>query len=69
MQSALSSDPMAISIANKRFRAAKCERCGAKMFPRSLLKPHLTRHRERQRWFAAELRKLQYTMAHMRDIA
>jgi hypothetical protein len=29
----------------------------------------LTRHRRRQRWFNAELRKLQYTFSHMRDIA
>ena len=45
------------------------EKCGAKMYPTSLLKPHLTRHRRRQRWFNAEMRKLQYTFSHMRDIA
>jgi hypothetical protein len=39
------------------------------MFPRSLLEPHLTRHRRRQRWFNVELRKLQDTFSRMRDIA
>jgi hypothetical protein len=39
------------------------------MYPQSLLEPHLTRHRRRQRWVNAELRKLQDTFARMRDIA
>jgi methionyl-tRNA synthetase len=51
------------------FRAAKCDKCGAKLYPQSLLEPHLSRHRRRKRWFNAELRKLQYTFSHMRDIA
>ncbi|HXV84271.1 MAG TPA: hypothetical protein VEG60_30850 [Candidatus Binatia bacterium] len=59
----------AILIENKSLPAVKCEKCGAKMYPSSLLQPHLTRHQRRQRWFMKELRKLQYTMAHMRDIA
>jgi hypothetical protein len=50
-------------------RAARCEKCGAKIYPRSLLDGHLTRHRIRQRWFTAELRKLQFTFSRMRDIA
>ena len=58
-----------ISLARSDFEAVKCEKCGAKMYPQSLLKPHLTRHRRRQRWFNAEIRKLQYTFTHMRDIA
>ncbi len=69
MQAVLRSHPKVISISNQNFRAAKCDKCGAKMFPRSLLEPHLTRHRRRQRWFNNELRKLQYSFAHMRDIA
>jgi uncharacterized OB-fold protein len=58
-----------ISLDRTTLRAAKCEKCGAKMYPQSLLEPHLSRHRRRQRWFNAEIRKLQYTFSHMRDIA
>jgi uncharacterized OB-fold protein len=58
-----------ISLDRTDFRAARCEKCGAKLYPQSLLEPHLTRHRRRKRWFNAELRKLQYTFSHMRDIA
>lgn len=69
MQLALRSDSNEIRIKNKRFHAAKCKKCGAKMYPTSLLKPHLTRHWRRQRWFMTELRKLQQKMEYMRDIA
>ncbi|HWH80433.1 MAG TPA: hypothetical protein VNT76_23795 [Candidatus Binatus sp.] len=58
-----------ISLDRQKFRAVMCDKCGAKMYPKSLLEPHLTRHRRRQRWVNAELRKLQHTFAHMRDIA
>jgi uncharacterized OB-fold protein len=58
-----------ISLERQNLRAATCNKCGAKMYPQSLLEPHLTRHRRRQRWVNAELRKLQHTFAHMRDIA
>ena len=68
MRSALRSDSQEIWIKNKRFHAAKCKRCGAKIYPTSLLKPHLTRHRQRQWWFMTELKKLQRTVDHMRDI-
>ena len=66
MQTALGNDSKAISIENKTLPAAKCAECGAKMYPVSLLKPHLTRHRRRHEWFVNELRKLQETMARMR---
>jgi uncharacterized OB-fold protein len=59
----------AILFEDRNLPAAKCHKCGAKMYPRSLLQPHLTRHQRRQRWFSEELKKLQYTMAHMRDSA
>jgi uncharacterized OB-fold protein len=58
-----------ISIEQYNVRAAKCDECGAKMYPPSLLEPHLMRHRRRQEWFDTELRKLQHTFTHMRDIA
>jgi len=58
-----------ISLDQQNLRAAECNKCGAKIYPKALLEPHLTRHRRRQRWVNAELRKLQYTFAHMRDIA
>ncbi len=69
MQPALQTESKIISIEKRNLRAVRCEKCGAKMYPTSLLKPHLTRHRRRQRWFNAELRKLQYTFLHMREIA
>jgi len=69
MQTTAPDNSQAILIEDKALPAAKCEECGAKMYPRSLLQPHLTRHQRRQRWFMKELRKLQYTMARMRDMA
>jgi uncharacterized OB-fold protein len=58
-----------ISLDRNRLHAVSCEKCGAKMYPRSLLEQHLSRHRRRQRWFNAEMRKLRHTFSHMRDIA
>ena len=69
MQPALQSESKIISIDKRCLQSVRCEKCGAKMYPTSLLKSHLTRHRRRQRWFNAELRKLQFTFSHMRDIA
>jgi uncharacterized OB-fold protein len=69
MDPVLRNDLNIISIERAELPAAKCEKCGAKIFPTTLLEPHLTRHRRRQRWFNAELRKLQYTFAHMRHFA
>jgi uncharacterized OB-fold protein len=69
MEPALIKKSNVISLDRQTLRAVKCEKCGAKMYPKSLLAPHLTRHRRRQRWVNSELRKLQYTFAHMRDIA
>lgn len=58
-----------ISLNRTTLRAAKCDKCGAKMYPQSMLESHLSRHRRRQRWFNAEIRKLRFTFSHMRDIA
>ena len=69
MQPTLRDDAKVISLEEKNLRAAKCDKCGAKMYPQSLLESHLSRHRRRQRWFNAEIRKLRYTFSHMRDIA
>lgn len=69
MQSTAQDNSEAIIIENEALPAATCEECGAKIYPRSLLQPHMTRHQRRHRWFVKELRKLQYTMAHMRDLA
>jgi hypothetical protein len=66
MRTALASNRVAISIANKKLHAAKCAECGAKMYPSSLLKPHLTRHRLQQESLVTELRKLQHAIEHMR---
>ena len=69
MEAGSNGNSKAIVIENKTLRAVKCEKCGAKMFPVTLLKPHLTQHRRRQRWINSELRKLQHTFTHMRDFA
>jgi len=69
MQGDLQTESKTIVVEDKVLYAAKCEKCGAKMYPRSLLKPHLSRHQRRHHWFITELRKLQYTMQHMRDLA
>ena len=58
-----------ISLDRTTLRAAKCEKCAAKMYPQSMLESHLSRHRRRQRWFNGEIRKLRFTFSHMRDIA
>jgi uncharacterized OB-fold protein len=69
MRSASSSETRVIVFKKEIFSAAKCEKCGAKMYPKSLLKPHLNRHQRKQRWFMTELSKLQDTFSRMRDIA
>lgn len=69
MQANSGDDSKIISIDRKCLRAAQCKKCGAKLYPGSLLDRHLSHHRARQRWFNAELRKLQFTFSHMRDIA
>ena len=61
--------PFWAGLKSHRFLLMKCDECGAKIYPGALLQPHITRHQRRQRWFVKELRKLQYTMAHMRDLA
>jgi uncharacterized OB-fold protein len=58
-----------IALEHQHFRAVRCEICGAKMFPKSLLEPHLSNHRRHQRWLNGELRKLQETFSRMREIA
>lgn len=68
MEPALNQGTKAIVIDNKKFRAALCNECGAKMYPPQLLQPHLSRHRRRHQWFTTELRKLQDTFARMRDL-
>ena len=66
MRTVLVSNLVAISIANKKLHAAECAECGAKMYPSSLLKQHLARHRLNQESFASELRQLQDTIERMR---
>jgi hypothetical protein len=69
METGLSNNPKVISIDSMRFRAVKCGKCGAKMYPTSLLRPHLTRHRRREHWLNSELSKLRLVMNHMREFA
>jgi len=69
MQENSRDDSKMIFLDQTDLRAAKCEKCGAKIYPQALLQPHLSRHRRRKRWFNAELRKLRFTFSHMRDFA
>jgi len=69
MQENSRGDSKVIALEQTELRAAKCDKCGAKIYPQALLEPHLSRHRRRKRWFNAELRKLQFTFSHMRDFA
>jgi uncharacterized OB-fold protein len=69
MEPTINRDSKAIVIRNKSFNAAKCDRCGAKMYPPKLLPPHISRHERRNNWFTTELKKLQHTFAHMRELA
>ena len=67
---ASSADPAPIiSFDKTTLRAARCEECGAKMYPQSMLESHLSRHRRRQRWFNAEIRRLRQTFSQMREFA
>ena len=58
-----------IALETTTLEAAKCDKCGAKIYPESLLGAHLIRHQARRRWFDAEIKKLQFTLSHMRDFA
>jgi len=69
MQSDSRDESKIISLARRDFKAVKCEKCGAKMYPKSLLESHLTRHQNRQQWLNSEIKKLRHTFTHMRDIA
>lgn len=66
MRTALASDRVAISIANKKLHAAECVECGAKIYPSTLLKPHLARHRLKHESLVTELRELQVTIERMK---
>lgn len=65
MRTILASKLAAISIDNRKLHAAKCAECGAKIYPSSLLKPHLARHRLKQESLVTELKELQNTIQRM----
>lgn len=62
MRTVLVSNLVAISIANKKLHAAKCAECGAKIYPSSLLKQHLARHRLKHKSLTTELKELQHAI-------
>ena len=68
MHSLPPSNSLLIVLQKKNLPAAKCRKCGAKMFPKSLLKPHLNRHQRRERWLRAEVNKLQHRFGRLRKI-
>jgi uncharacterized OB-fold protein len=69
MHSPSPGNSMSIVYDKKCFSATKCRKCGAKMYPKSLLKPHLNRHQRRELWLTTEVNKLRNTFARMREIA
>jgi hypothetical protein len=69
MHSVLASGTLAIVCKKKTLPAAKCRKCGAKIYPRSLLTPHLDRHQRNELWFSAEVNKLRHRFSRMREIA
>ena len=66
MRTVLVSNLVAISIANKNCMRQSAQNAAPKMYPSSLLKQHLARHRLNQESFASELRQLQDTIERMR---
>ena len=52
--------------ANKKLQAAKCVESGAKIYPSSLLKPHLARHQLKHESLVTELRELLVTIERMK---
>lgn len=68
MQAAIRVQPAENFGNGKTLKAVVCERCGAKIYPATLLKPHQHRHRLLQRWFNAEIKRLQQTIKHMRTL-
>ena len=66
MRTAQASDRVAISIANKTLHEAECVECGAKIYPSSLLKPHLARHRLKHESLVTELRDLHVAIERMK---
>jgi len=69
MHSLSASNSIAIVYNRKSLPAAKCQECGAKMYPKSLLKPHLNRHQLRQRWLMNSLGQLRTALARMGNVA
>lgn len=60
MQTTLCGDSNTIFFGNKKFEAVQCEKCGAKMYPRSLLSTHISHHEREERWYQKELRDIRH---------
>ena len=66
MESSISTDSHNIQYEKETFRAAVCNRCGARMFPTELLEAHMDRHELKDLFLQSELKKLQFAMNRMR---
>ena len=66
MESLNSTDSPDIQFEKETFRAAVCNRCGARMFPAELLEAHMDRHELKDLFLQSELKKLQFAMNRMR---
>jgi hypothetical protein len=50
--------PLTIHLNGQIIPAAQCPRCGAKVFPESLLEGHLLEHDKTDRWFSSAQKSL-----------
>src|ERR1041385_2617400 len=66
MEAVANVDSYDIQFEKETFRAAVCNRCGARMFPAELLEAHMDRHELKDLYLQSELKKLQFAMNRMR---
>ena len=66
MESLAGTESYDIQYEKEIFRAAVCNRCGARMFPAELLEAHMDRHELKDMYLQSELKKLQFAMNRMR---
>ncbi len=58
---------MAMDLVTALAESVECPRCGARMWPETLLEKHLAIHEIRDLRYLADLKPLQHTFRNMRD--
>lgn len=66
MQQVVRAESKPIKVQDRKINAMQCHKCGAKIYPQSLFKAHLERHKDQRRWLATELKTLRHRMTRMR---